>query len=125
MASTESKKHASSVEKSELIREFAEDMKAEDIQVIDVRSKTPMMDYMVVCTGTSDTHVNSIADRVAERLRDLGVKPSRNNAGAKAGGWVYFDYGDVVFHVMLEEKRQFYDLETLWKTTPPDSTLVD
>ena len=82
------------------------------------------MEYLVVCTGTSETHVNAIADKVASRLRDLGIKPVRNNAGPKAGGWVYFDFGDVVFHVMLDEKRQFYDLETLWKTTPTDSTLI-
>ena len=125
MASTKNKKDISAADKAELIREFADDMKAERIEVINVRNKSAMMDYMVVCSGTSDTHVNSIADRVAEKLRDMAIKPLRTNAGPKAGGWTYFDFGDVVFHVMLEEKRQFYDLETLWKTTPPDPMIVD
>lgn len=100
-------------------------MKAERIESINVREKSSMMDYMVVCSGTSEVHVNSIADRVADQLREVGIRPLRTNAGPKAGGWTYFDFGDVVFHVMLEEKRQFYDLETLWKTTPPDPSLVE
>ncbi len=125
MASIGSKKHAPAAEKAELIRQFADDIKAERIEVIDVHSKTAMMDYLVVCSGTSDTHVGAIADKVSDRLRDLGIKPLRTNSGPNAGGWTYFDFGDVVFHVMIEEKRQFYDLETLWKTTPPDPTLVD
>lgn len=107
-----------------MIREFADDIKAERIEVVDVRDKTAMMDYLVVCTGTSDTHVSAIADRVSDKMRDHGLRPLRNNAGPNAGGWVYFDYGDVVLHVMLEEKRQFYDLETLWKTTPADPNLI-
>ncbi|MBS1721479.1 MAG: ribosome silencing factor [Armatimonadetes bacterium] len=125
MASTNSKKNVSAAEKAELIREYADDMKAERIEVIDVSSKTAMMEYLVVCSGTSDTHINAIGDKVSDRLRDVGVKPIRNNAGANAGGWIYYDYGDVVFHVMLEEKRQFYDLETLWKMTPPNPTIVE
>lgn len=108
-----------------MIRGFADDMKAERIEVIAVREKTAMMDYMIVCSGTSETHVNAIADKVAANMRDVSLKPIRTNSGAKAGGWTYFDYGDVVFHVMLEEKRQFYDLETLWKTTPPNPTILD
>lgn len=125
MASTDKQKPATSAAKAELVREFADDIKAEGIEVIDVRAKTSVTDYLVVCTGTSDTHVNAIADKVSEKLREVGVRPLRNNAGPNAGGWVYFDFGDVVFHVMLEEKRQFYDLETLWKTAPPDPNLVD
>lgn len=126
MASTkDKKKDISPAEKADLIREYADDMKAERIEVINIRNKTAMMDYMVVCSGTSDTHVSAIADKVADRLRDVAIKPLRTNAGPNAGGWTYFDFGDVVFHVMLEEKRQFYDLETLWKTTPIDPTLPE
>lgn len=124
MDSTKSKKNASAEEKAELIRELADGMKAERIEVINVREKSSVMDFLVVCSGTSEVHVNSIADRVADQLREVGIRPLRTNAGPKAGGWTYFDFGDVVFHVMLEEKRQFYDLETLWKTTPPDPSLM-
>lgn len=110
--------------KAELVREFADDMKAERIEVIDVSKKTSVTNILVLCSGTSDVHVNSIGDKVAEKLREKGVRPLRTNAGAAAGGWLLYDFGDVVFHVMLEEKRQFYDLETLWTTAPDDPTLL-
>lgn len=112
-----------SAEKVKLIEAFADDMKAEQIETLDVRSKTSVADYFVVCTGNSDRHVDSIADRVTEKLREHKVRPLRVE-GDKTG-WVLQDYGDVVLHVMREEQRQFYDLETLWKTMQPDPSLGD
>ncbi len=120
-----SKKRVGSAEKADLIAEMADDMKAVNIETLDVRAKTSVADYFVVCTGTSDTHVNAIADKVAERLRDVGIKPVRANIGRQADGWVLYDFGDVVFHVMLEEKRQFYDLEAYWTEMKPNPDLVD
>ncbi len=78
-----------------------------------------------MCSGTSDTHVNAIAERVEEKMRLSGLRPLRSEVGARAGGWVLYDYGDVLFHVMLEEKRQFYDLEALWRTIQADPNLID
>jgi ribosome-associated protein len=103
-----------SSEKVAMITKFAEDMKAEKVEVLDVQTKTSVADYFVVCTGNSDRHVNSIAERVAEQMKALKERPIR--AEGDNSGWVLQDYGDVVFHVMREEQRQFYDLETLWKT---------
>lgn len=119
-----SKKGASSVERAALIAELADDMKAVNIQTLDVRAKTSVADFFVVCTGTSDTHVNAIADKTAERLREVGIKPLRANIGRQADGWVLYDFGDVVFHVMLEEKRQFYDLEAYWTDMQANPDLV-
>lgn len=119
-----SKKGLDSAARAALIAEFADDMKALDIETLDVKAKTSVADYFVVCTGTSDTHVNAIAERVAEKLRDVGIKPARANIGRQADGWVLYDFGDVVFHVMLEEKRQFYDLEAYWKEMQPNPDLV-
>ncbi|HRJ27649.1 MAG TPA: ribosome silencing factor [Fimbriimonadaceae bacterium] len=110
-------------EKAELIAQFADDMKAERIETLDVRKKTSVADFFIVCSGTSDVHVQSIADKVAERLAAQRIKPLRTDD--KGQGWVLQDFGDVVLHVMREEKRQFYDLETLWKTTQIDPNLVD
>lgn len=126
VASTEKKnlKSIDSLAKAQVISEYADDMKALNIETLDVRKKTSVTDYFVICTGTSDTHVRAIADRVGERLRDEGLKPLRST-DTKADGWVLFDYGDVVFHVMLEEKRQFYDLESLWANMQSDPNLVD
>ena len=110
-------------EKAAQIVQFVEDAKAAQIETLDVRKKTSVADFFVICTGTSDRHVESIADRVAESLRALKERPLRRE-GEKSG-WVLLDYGDVILHVMLEEQRQFYDLETLWKTARPDPNLVD
>lgn len=119
----ESKKNVSSLEKAKLIADFADDIKALDIETLDVRKKTSMADYFVICTGTSDTHVRAVSDRVAEKLRDVGIKPYRQSVGEN-NGWILFDYGDVIFHVMLEEKRQFYDLESFWKGLQNDPSIV-
>ncbi|MBV6459111.1 MAG: Ribosomal silencing factor RsfS [Fimbriimonadaceae bacterium] len=112
-----------SKEKTDLILEFADDIKAERSEVLDVRQKTSVTDYFVICSGNSDVHVNAIAERVAEKLREKGVRPLRVND--QGGGWVLYDYGDVVFHVMREEKRQFYDLETLWTNLQNDPNLME
>ncbi|MBX3097640.1 MAG: ribosome silencing factor [Fimbriimonadaceae bacterium] len=99
-------------------------MKALDIETIDVAKKTSATERVIICTGTSDTHVSSIAERVSDRLReDHGVKPLRQKTALRGDGWVLLDYGDVIFHVFLEEKRQFYDLESLWQNTPTDPAL--
>ena len=108
-------------EKVEKITEAADDMKAEQIETLDVRSKTSVAEYFIVCTGTSDRHVQSIAERVAEKLAISREKPLR--VEGERSGWVLQDYGDVVLHVMKEEQRQFYDLETLWKNAAPDPNL--
>lgn len=109
-----------STEKLQHILDAADEIKAERIETLDVRGKTSVTDYFVVCSGTSDRHVSSIADKVAEDLTILKSKPSR--VEGEGSGWILQDYGDVVLNVMREETRQFYDLETLWKSyqTSPD-----
>lgn len=121
MAST--KTNLDSTQKVEKIKEFADDIKAERIEMLDVRRKTSVADYLVICTGNSDTHVRSIAERVREKMREIGVRPIRSDGGNS--GWTLLDYGDVVFHVMLEEKRQFYDLESLWAAVKPSPDLSE
>jgi ribosome-associated protein len=110
-----------SAEKSSLIVDAADDLKAERIETLDVRAKTSVADYFIVCTGNSDRHVQSIADQVSERMSLVKEKPLRIEG--ERSGWVLQDYGDVVFHVMREEMRQFYDLETLWTNFRPDPNL--
>lgn len=107
-----------------MIIQIADDMKAQRIENLDVHEKTSVTSRMVIVSGTSDTHVRAITERVYERMREQGIKPSRKDPGP-SGGWLLLDYGDVLFHAMLEEKRQFYDLETLWSTMRPNPDLVD
>ena len=110
-----------STEKTEMIREAADDMKAERIEVLDVRAKTSVADYFVVCSGTSDRHVQSIAEKVSEGMAVARAKPVR--VEGDRSGWVLQDYGDVILHVMREEQRQFYDLEQLWSSIQPSPDL--
>ncbi len=109
--------------KAKLIAEYADDIKALRIETIDVRAKTSVTDAMVICSATSDTHAQAVAERVTEKMRDHGIKPMRKGHASRADGWILYDYGDVLFHVFLEEKRQYYDLETLWETMEPDPDL--
>lgn len=110
-----------STEKAQQISEAADEMKAERIEILDVRAKTSVADYFVVCSGNSDRHVQSIADKVSEHMAKLRSKPVREDSHSHS--WVLQDYGDVVLHVMREEQRQFFDLETLWKTMQPNADL--
>ena len=108
-------------EKLQIIVNAADELKAEAIETLDVREKTSVADYFVVCAGTSDRHVSSIADKVAERMGQHKQKPLRVEGDRT--GWVLQDYGDIILHVMRDEQRQFYDLETLWKTMQPNPDL--
>lgn len=112
-----------SLEKAERIASAADELKAENIETLDVAAKTSVADYFIVCSGTSDRHVSSIADKVLERMAEVKIKPLR--VEGDRSGWVLHDYGDVVLHVMREEQRQFYDLEALWKSFQADPNLPD
>lgn len=98
------------------ICDIAGEAKAERIECVDVRGKTTIADYFVVCSGNSDTHVRAIAGRIEDKMRTDKRRPLRVE-GADTG-WVLLDFGDVICHVMLESQRQFYDLESLWASMP-------
>jgi len=91
----------------------AEDIKARDIQVIDVSKKTDVADYLVICSGNSKTHVKSIASHIATEGKHMGVTPL-GMEGENESEWVLVDFGDVVVHVMQDSARDFYQLEKLW-----------
>ncbi len=94
------------------------DKKAEDIVVLDLRNLSDVTDFFVICHGTSDRQVLTIADSVEERLiQSLGVKPS-SVEGRRTSEWILMDYIDFVVHVFVEEKREFYRLERLWGDAP-------
>jgi ribosome-associated protein len=97
----------------DLVTRALEDMKAQQIRVIDVRGKTPLADYMVVATGTSNRHVGSLADSVAFEAKASGVQPL-GIEGQTGQEWVLVDLNDVIVHVMLPKVRDFYNLEKLW-----------
>ena len=93
--------------------EALEDIKGKDIKVIDIKDISDFADYMIVVSGTSDTHVRALAREASTKLRQQGVIPLGEN-GADIGEWILVDFGDVVLHVMRPEVREYYDLEKLW-----------
>jgi len=97
----------------EQVIEAVEDMKAVDVRVLEIGDISDFADFMIVVSGTSDTHVKAIARSASDSLRKSGVKPL-NEDGADLGEWVLVDFGDVVLHVMRAEVREYYDLERLW-----------
>ena len=90
--------------------------KAEDIVQIDLRGKTAIGDYMVICSGRSSRQVTSISEKLSERLKsELSVLTKVE--GKDAGDWVLIDTGDVIVHVFRPEVREFYQLEKMWLPT--------
>ena len=97
-----------------LCREMADNKKAENIAVLDVRKLSSVTDYFVIASGTSQPHLRAIVEEIAGRLRDEhDLRPSRAE-GSTGGNWVVLDYFDVIVHVMHAETRKHYDLEGLW-----------
>ena len=97
-----------------LCGELAENRKAEDILVLDVRQLSTITDYFVIASATSEPHLRAIADEVREKLQDEhGVRP-RAVDGTVAAAWLVLDFFDVIVHLMRSDIRQRYDLEGLW-----------
>jgi ribosome-associated protein len=101
-----------------LVENAVDDIKGLDRKLIDVRELTTITDYMLVCTGTSNRHVKSIADNIIKEAKEAGFRPL-GVEGLEAGEWVLVDLGDVVAHVMQAQARAFYQLEKLWDVPPP------
>ncbi len=101
-----------------LIYQALADAKAKDVAILDVRKVADFTDYMVVVSGTSNRHVQSVADNVVDTLRSHGMRPV-GVEGQKVGDWVLIDFGDVVVHVMRQQTRDFYNLEKLWSDGKP------
>ncbi len=97
----------------DLVTEALEDMKGQQIRVLDVRGKTPLTDFMIIASGTSNRHVKSLADSVAVKAKAKGVQPL-GMEGEDGQEWVLVDLNDVIVHVMLPKVRDFYNLEKLW-----------
>jgi ribosome-associated protein len=98
----------------QVIRSAMEDLKAVNIEEIDVRDKTSMTEMMVVATGTSSRHVKAIADNVLEKAKENHFRPL-GSEGEEMAEWVLIDLGDVIVHVMQSKIRDFYQIEKLWK----------
>ena len=92
-----------------------EDMKAQDITIIDVHEKASFTDFIVIACGASDRHTKAVAQRLIEDIKKLGTQPL-GVEGMDVPSWILVDLGDVVTHIMQAETRSFYDIEQLWQT---------
>ena len=87
--------------------------KAQDIVSIDLKDKSSMADFMIIASGTSSRHIQSLSEQVLEKLKDNGVKESKIE-GKDSGEWKLVDGIDLIIHIFHPEKRKFYELEKMW-----------
>jgi len=99
-------------------RELAEAKKAEHIVILDLRKLSSVTDYFVIATGSSEPHLRAIVEEITDKLREECALRPRATDGALGTNWVVLDYEDVIVHVMRQETREFYDLESLWGDAP-------
>lgn len=99
--------------KAALAAQFAEEKKAENIDILDVRGLCNFTDLFMICTGNNRLQLNAIGENIAMGFKKLGFKSPRED-GHRGGNWVVLDYGDIVVHIMSPETRAFYRLEKLW-----------
>ena len=100
-----------------LCARVAEDNKARDIVVLDMRGITPLYDYFVIVTGISRRQIHTLAEEIDAALRTQGEQ-RLGIEGYEASKWVVQDYGDLVVHLFDPETRSYYGLEDLWADAP-------
>ncbi|WP_440920121.1 ribosome silencing factor [Candidatus Pelagibacter sp.] len=97
--------------------------KAEDIVTIDLKEKSSMADYMIIASGTSSRHIQSLSEQVLEKLKDNGIKDSKIE-GKESGEWKLVDGIDLIVHIFHPEKRKFYELEKIWSEFIPKEKVM-
>lgn len=99
-------------------RELAENRKADNIVILDVRRLSTVTDFFLVASGTSEPHLRAIVDEITTRVREEYGLHSQAVDGTVQANWVVLDYFDVIVHIMRQDVRDRYDLEGLWGDAP-------
>ena len=97
--------------------------KAQYIVSIDLKDKSSMADYMIIASGTSSRHIQSLSEQVLEKLKDNGIKNSKIE-GKDSNEWKLVDGIDLIIHIFHPEKRKFYELEKIWSELIPKEKLI-
>ncbi len=97
--------------------------KAEDIVTIDLKDKSSMADYMIIASGTSSRHIQSLSEQVLEKLKNNGLKDSKIE-GKESSEWKLVDGIDLIIHIFHPEKRKFYELEKIWSELIPKEKVM-
>ena len=97
--------------------------KAQNIVSIDLKDKSSMADYMIIASGTSSRHIQSLSEQVLKILKDCGISDSKIE-GKDSGEWKLVDGIDLIVHIFHPEKRKFYELEKIWSELIPKEKLI-
>ena len=106
------------------IEAILDNNKATNIVSIDLKKKSYIADYMIIASGTSSRHLQSLAENLVSELKKIGVYNCRIE-GKNSNDWKLVDTIDIIIHIFHPEKREFYDLEKMWsETMPKEKTLI-
>ena len=97
--------------------------KAQDIISINLKDKSSMADYMIIASGTSSRHIQSLSEQVLEKLKDNGIKDSKIE-GKDSSEWKLVDGIDLIVPLFHPEKRKFYELEKIWSELIPKEKVI-
>ena len=97
--------------------------KAQDIISIDLKDKSSMADYMIIASGTSSRHIQSLSEQVLNKLKDSGIENCKIE-GRDSNDWKLVDAHDIIIHIFHPEKRKFYELEKMWSELIPKEKLI-
>jgi ribosome-associated protein len=122
-AATPKKSAAAKLSLQQILIGALEDLKAQNIVILDVTKLTDVTDKLIIASGTSTRQVRAIAENAMEEAKKKGF-PAMGVEGLDAGDWVLADFVDIVVHVMLPETREFYDLERLWQSPDVDAVAM-
>ncbi len=104
---------------------FADDKKAENIRILDLRGLSPVSDYFVICTALSNPQLRAVRDNIEDEMKEKhSVRPHYKD-GDYESQWIIIDYGNVMVHIFTPEKREYYMLEELWGDAPELALTVD
>lgn len=95
----------------------AEDKKARDTIILDIRGLSVIADYFVICSGNSETQVQAIADEIKDKMHEINIE-IKGVEGKEHARWILIDIGDVVVHIFHKDEREYYNLERLWGDAP-------
>ena len=111
------------VDLKEIIISTLDNNKAEDIVTIDLKDKSSMADYMIIASGTSSRHIQSLSEQVLQKLKKNGLKDSKIE-GKESSEWKLVDGIDLIVHIFHPEKRKFYELEKIWSELIPKEKVI-
>ena len=107
----------------QIIINILDNNKAQDIVSIDLKDKSSMADYMIIASGTSSRHIQSLSEQVLNELKDNGILDSKIE-GQDSNDWKLVDGIDLIVHIFHPEKRRFYELEKMWSELIPKEKLI-